>query len=159
MAPEVTGHTPVKKICLLDYGLVSKYIQGGVVHKPYGIDERLAHEGTSEYISRDGHLGCVSRRGDIDVLRYCLIEWLGGKSPWDQPTQPHPKTIHKNKINAFENKATFLQEAFSETLYYTKLPQPILKQLMNYIEILKFEDKPDYDSTESHSQANGTVFL
>ena len=98
-APEVTNHTPPKKVCLVDYGLVSKYTQEGI-HKPYGIDERCAHEGTLEYTSRDVHLGCVSRRGDVEVLLYCLIEWLGGKLPWDQPTQLHPKEMHKSKILA-----------------------------------------------------------
>lgn len=143
-APEITNHTPPKKICLVDYGLVSKYTQEGI-HKPYGIDERCAHEGTLEYTSRDVHLGCVSRRGDVEVLLYCLIEWLGGKLPWDQPQQPHPKEIHKSKILAFQNIDDFLNKAFSEGADSSKLPPIFLKHLMGYIKQLAFEEKPDYD--------------
>ena len=55
-----------RKVFLVDYGLVSKYTHRGV-HKPYVRDERCAHEGTLEYTARDFHLGCVSRRGDLEV--------------------------------------------------------------------------------------------
>lgn len=148
-APEVTQHTPMKKICLVDYGLVSKYVQEGGLHKPYRIDERSAHEGTLEYASRDAHLGAVSRRGDFEVLLYCLIEWLGGKLPWDQPQQPHPKEIHKSKIKAFRDMETFLHNAFSECSEDTKVPPTILIQLMKYIDTVAFEDKPDYHYVRS----------
>lgn len=153
-APEVTRHTPMKKICLVDYGLVSKYVtREGSLHKPYRVDERSAHEGTLEYTSRDAHLGCVSRRGDIEVLLYCLIEWLGGKLPWDLPQQPHPKEIHKNKISAFQTPDQFLEKAFSESLEDIKSPPPFLNRLMNYIEALEFEEKPDYNYLRSIFQA------
>ena len=148
-APEVTKHTPMKKICLVDYGLVSKYIQEGGVHKPYGIDERSAHEGTLEYTSRDAHLGCVSRRGDIEVLLYCLVEWLGGKLPWDQPQRPHPKEIHKNKISAFQDIDSFLNKAFSDGPNDIRGPPMFLKQIMRYIDTLTFEEKPDYNYLRS----------
>jgi len=147
--PEVTKHTPMRKICLVDYGLVSKYVQEGGLHKPYRIDERSAHEGTLEYTSRDAHLGCVSRRGDLEVLFYCLIEWLGGKLPWDQPQQPHPKEIHKSKISAFQNIDKFLEKSFSDGSEDIKVPPQFLNRMMNYIEDLAFEEKPDYNYTRS----------
>jgi len=148
-APEVTQHTPMKKICLVDYGLVSKYIQEGGLHKPYRIDERSAHEGTLEYASRDAHLGAVSRRGDLEVLLYCLIEWLGGKLPWDLPQQPHPKDIHKSKIKAFRDIDTFLNNAFSESSEDSKVPPSVLIRLMKYIDTVSFEEKPDYQYVRS----------
>merc|ERR1712203_544446 len=49
-----------------------------------GHDMRWAHEGTTEYTSRDAHIGCASRRGDLEVLFYNLIEWFGGSLPWDR---------------------------------------------------------------------------
>ena len=70
------------KIFLVDYGLASRYIHMGI-HRPFEPDQRSAHEGTLEYVSRDGHLGCVSRRGDMECLLYVVIEWLGGHLPWD----------------------------------------------------------------------------
>ncbi len=66
----------------MDFGLCSKYRPGGL-HKPYSPDRRWAHEGTLEYTSRDCHLGCFSRRGDLEVTLYNIIEWLGGKLPWE----------------------------------------------------------------------------
>jgi len=148
-APEVTKHTPMKKVCLVDYGLVSKYVTNQGLHKPYRVDERSAHEGTLEYTSRDVHLGCVSRRGDIEVLLYCLIEWLGGKLPWDREPQPHPKEIHKEKISSFLNPDQFLERAFAECTEDVKTPPPFLIRLMNYIETLEFEEKPDYNYVRS----------
>ena len=54
------------------------------LHSPCSLfPRRWAHEGTLEYTSRDCHLGCFSRRGDIEVTLYNLIEWLGGKLPWE----------------------------------------------------------------------------
>ena len=148
-APEVTKHTPIRKICLVDYGLVSKYVQEGGLHKPYRIDERSAHEGTLEYTSRDAHLGCVSRRGDLEVLLYCMIEWLGGKLPWDQPQQPHPREIHKNKISAFQNINKFLEKSSSDGSEDIKVPPSFLHQMMTYIDSLAFEEMPDYNYTRS----------
>lgn len=36
-------------------------------HKQYKHDTRWAHEGTMEYTSRDAHIGCASRRGDLEA--------------------------------------------------------------------------------------------
>ena len=152
-APEVTKHTPLKKVCLVDFGLVSKYVQEGGVHKPYRIDERSAHEGTLEYTSRDAHLGCMSRRGDIEVILYCLIDWLGGKLPWDKEPQPHPNDIHKSKISAFQDIENFLEKAFLNSPEDTKTAQSFLARLMNYINILTFEEKPDYSHLRSIFQS------
>ena len=70
------------KLFLVDFGLASRYLHLGI-HRPFEPDQRSAHEGTLEYVSRDGHLGCVSRRGDMECLLYVIIEWLGGHLPWD----------------------------------------------------------------------------
>ena len=39
------------------------------------LDSRWAHEGTLAYTSRDFHLGCFSRRGDVEVLIYLLSNY------------------------------------------------------------------------------------
>merc|ERR1712129_369868 len=61
------------KLFLVDFGLASRYLHLGI-HRPFEPDQRSAHEGTLEYVSRDGHLGCVSRRGDMECLLYVKIE-------------------------------------------------------------------------------------
>ena len=66
-------------------------------------DFRWAHEGTLAYTSRDFHLGCFSRRGDVEVLFYNLIEWLGGRLPWDDlEDKVSPSVIQNMKVEAFK---------------------------------------------------------
>jgi len=132
-----------RKVYLVDYGLVSKYTQLGV-HKPYVRDERCAHEGTLEYASRDAHLGCVSRRGDIEVLLYNIIDWIGGKLPWDKPEMDKPTVIQESKIRAFHDCEAFLSHAFQNKPY----PAFVLN-LMRYVSGLGFEEAPDYNYVRS----------
>ncbi len=35
-----------------------------------------------KYTSRDNHKGVESRRGDLEILGYNMIEWSGGILPW-----------------------------------------------------------------------------
>lgn len=138
--PKTTAASNVRNIFLVDYGLVSKYTHMGV-HKPYVRDERCAHEGTLEYTARDFHLGCVSRRGDLEILLYNVIDWIGGKLPWDLPTMAKPPVIHEAKIKAFQDPVAFMSKAFPNQ----PTPPPFLLDLMNYINQLSFEEAPDYD--------------
>ena len=101
--------------------------------------------GTLEYASRDAHLGCVSRRGDIEVLLYVLIDWLGGKLPWDTDEPIKPSQIHSMKIEAFHDIKGFLSEAFKISQSYPTF----LEDLMNLVKKLRFEEAPDYDYVRS----------
>lgn len=69
---------------------------------------RWAHEGTLEYTSRDSHIGCTSRRGDIEVLVYNLIEWWGGSLPWDRDIA-NAIGVKNAKFRAFTNPHKFLR--------------------------------------------------
>lgn len=133
------GTTLRKKIFLVDYGLASRYTYLGF-HKPFEPDARSAHEGTLEYTSRDAHLGCVSRRGDFEVLLYTLIDWLGGKLPWDTDEGLKPPAIQQLKIEAFHDIKEFLAKAFKDNSYPT-----FLEDLMISVKKLPFEETPDYD--------------
>ena len=50
-----------RDVYLVDFGLCVKYLKSGG-HKEYKADPRKAHDGTIEYLSRDAHIGCTSRR-------------------------------------------------------------------------------------------------
>ena len=50
-----------RDVYLVDFGLCVKYMKSGG-HKEYRADPRKAHDGTIEYLSRDAHIGCTSRR-------------------------------------------------------------------------------------------------
>jgi len=127
------------KVHLVDYGLCSRFTIGGL-HKQYTHDLRWAHEGTLEYTSRDSHIGCTSRRGDIEVLLYNLIEWWGGILPWDREFAS-PQIAKVAKFRAFANPLKFLRYCFRGN--GGKHPALLLK-LMRYISGLRFEDAPDY---------------
>jgi len=135
-------HTGINdKIFLVDYGLASRYIHMGI-HRPFEPDQRSAHEGTLEYVSRDGHLGCVSRRGDMECLLYVIIEWLGGHLPWDTDDDDRlkPNVIQQMKIDAFHDVKGFLTfKAFKNKTY-----PPMVEDLMNMVKQMRFEEAPDY---------------
>lgn len=123
---------------LVDYGLCSKF-RVGELHKQYRHDVRWAHEGTMEYTSRDAHIGSASRRGDLEVLLYNLIEWFGGSLPWDRELAS-PQVTKTAKFMAFRQMGKFLRICFRGQ----KFPLFLVK-FMKYISNLMFEDEPDYD--------------
>jgi hypothetical protein len=59
----------------------------------------------------------ISRRGDLEVLLFNVIDWLGGKLAWDKEPQMKPRQIHQMKINAFANVKKFLAKTFSTQSY------------------------------------------
>ena len=122
---------------LVDYGLCSKF-RIGDLHKQYKHDMRWAHEGTMEYTSRDAHIGCASRRGDVEVLFYNLIEWFGGSLPWDRE-RATPDVTKTAKFLAFKQINKFLSICFRGNSYPS-----FLAKFMNYINGLNFEEEPDY---------------
>jgi len=123
---------------LVDYGLCSKF-RVGDLHKQYKHDGRWAHEGTMEYTSRDAHIGCASRRGDLEVLFYNLIEWFGGSLPWDRECAS-PQVTKTAKFLAFRQMGKFLRICFRGE----KFPAFLIK-FMKYVNGLLFEEEPDYD--------------
>jgi len=129
------------KLFLVDFGLASRYLHLGI-HRPFEPDQRSAHEGTLEYVSRDGHLGCVSRRGDMECLLYVIIEWLGGHLPWDTDEEERlkPTVIQQMKINAFHDIKDFLKnKAFKDKTY-----PKVMEEMMKYVSNMEFEEEPDY---------------
>ncbi|MCL4120802.1 UNVERIFIED_CONTAM: hypothetical protein GTU68_007906 [Idotea baltica] len=84
----LVGYQPgtENQIFLVDYGLACRYKIDGK-HKEYKYDQRKAHDGTIEFTSRDAHIGAHSRRGDLEILGYNLVQWLCGKLPWEDNLQ------------------------------------------------------------------------
>lgn len=130
------------EIFLVDYGLCSKFEVGGL-HKPFVHNRRWAHEGTMEYTSREAHIGCAGRRGDLEVLLYNLVEWCGGWLPWDRD-HASIEEAEFGKFLAFEEIQPFLNVAFQGNHY----PQ-YLCLFMKYINTMTFEETPDYNYLRS----------
>jgi len=121
-----------KNIYLVDFGLCVKYIKADG-HKEYKHDPRKAHDGTIEYLSRDAHIGCTSRRSDLEVLCYNLYHWHTGTLPWLNVTD-NPKKVQ-------DKKEDFMGSVSANVAH---LP-PSTQNLFNYVAKLKFEAEPDYD--------------
>lgn len=76
--------TDPSKVYLADYGLSYRYCPDGK-HKEYKEDPRKGHNGTLEFTSLDAHKGAApSRRGDLEILSFCMLHWLSGRLPWDK---------------------------------------------------------------------------
>ncbi|KFP55902.1 Serine/threonine-protein kinase VRK1, partial [Cariama cristata] len=85
------------QVYLVDYGLAYRYCPEGV-HKVYKEDPKRCHDGTIEYTSIDAHKGVApSRRGDLEVLGYCMIHWLSGHLPWEDNLKD-PNFVRDSKI-------------------------------------------------------------
>ncbi|NXX12505.1 VRK2 kinase, partial [Podargus strigoides] len=78
------GYTNPHEVYLADYGLSYRYCPNGN-HKQYQENPRKGHNGTIEFTSIDAHKGVApSRRGDLEILGYCMLQWICGKLPWEQ---------------------------------------------------------------------------
>ncbi|XP_018421804.1 PREDICTED: serine/threonine-protein kinase VRK1-like [Nanorana parkeri] len=91
--------TDPSKVYLADYGLSYRYCPDGK-HKEYKEDPRKCHNGTLEFTSLDAHKGAApSRRGDLEILSFCMLHWLSGRLPWDQDLKfPSTVQIAKQKL-------------------------------------------------------------
>ncbi|XP_022212630.2 nucleosomal histone kinase 1 [Drosophila obscura] len=129
------GKAGAAQAYLVDFGLASHFITGDF--KP---DPKKMHNGTIEYTSRDAHLGVPTRRADLEILGYNIIEWLGVELPWV-----------KQKLLAVPLKVQKAKEAFMEdvggalkALFPKGVPVPV-GDYMKYVAKLKHNEEPDYD--------------
>ncbi|XP_077138877.1 serine/threonine-protein kinase VRK2 isoform X2 [Ranitomeya variabilis] len=126
------------KVYLADYGLSYRYCPNGK-HKEYKEDPRKCHNGTIEFTSRDAHKGVApSRRGDLEILAYCMLHWISGKLPWEQ---------------SLKDSAAILA---SKTKLWDDLPHSVtewcggetgcgeLAKFMTEVSVLAYTEKPNY---------------
>uniref|UniRef100_A0A7M4FX89 VRK serine/threonine kinase 1 n=1 Tax=Crocodylus porosus TaxID=8502 RepID=A0A7M4FX89_CROPO len=125
-------------VYLVDYGLAYRYCPEGV-HKEYKEDPKRCHDGTVEYTSIDAHKGVApSRRGDLEILGYCMIHWLSGHLPWEDNLKD-PNYVRDSKIRYRDNIADLMEKCF---LGENK-PDEIVKY-MEKVKLLSYEEKPFY---------------
>ncbi|GAB1610303.1 serine/threonine-protein kinase VRK2-like [Argonauta hians] len=119
----------IDKVYLIDYGLASKVIINDK-HKPYKPEKKNAHNGTLLYTSVDAHDGAdTSRRGDLQILGFCMYEWLTGNLPWKK---------HKENKEQVKREKQLLLENLS------KISNENLKTYFKLVEKLEYDEKPDY---------------
>ncbi|XP_054161071.1 probable serine/threonine-protein kinase DDB_G0292354 [Oppia nitens] len=131
--------SPARELYLVDYGLVERYRTQNGEHKEEEEDNRRANSGTIEFTSRDGHVGALTRRSDLEMLVYNTITWLsGGRLPWidekdyevvRQQKEYYMSHIDKLLIYAFKTKSS--------------IPKG-LDEFVRSIGRLGFKEDPDY---------------
>lgn len=130
------------QVFLVDYGLACRYTDPAGVHKEYRYDGRKAHDGTIEFTSRDAHIGAHSRRGDLEILGYNLLQWLCGRLPWeDNLSDCDYVAKHKRWYMEKQNQYKLFDACFPDD---APIP-PGLPEFFTYVAGLTFDEKPDYD--------------
>ncbi|KAG9484258.1 hypothetical protein GDO78_009919 [Eleutherodactylus coqui] len=126
------------KVYLADYGLSYRYCPNGK-HKEYKEDPRKCHNGTIEFTSRDAHKGVApSRRGDLEILAYCMLHWLSGKLPWEQNLQD-PSTVLASKSTLWDDLPQSVIEWSGREVGCQELAK-----FMAEVSLLVYSEKPNY---------------
>ncbi|XP_069787602.1 serine/threonine-protein kinase VRK1-like isoform X2 [Narcine bancroftii] len=127
-----------KEIYLADYGLAFRYCPNGA-HKCYKEDPRKGHNGTIEFTSIDAHKGVApSRRTDLEILGYCMLQWLCGKLPWEQKMKD-PVAVQQAKVKFMENLPTSVHQCFPSGYESSEIVN-----YLSYVSTLKYEERPHY---------------
>ncbi|KAL1121995.1 hypothetical protein AAG570_003403 [Ranatra chinensis] len=122
-----------KNIYLVDFGLACKYTTLAEFKK----DPKKTHNGTIEYTSRDMHMGVATRRGDMEVLGFNLLQWVVSKLPWEDSISS-PVQVQEKKQELMSDVSSYVKKHFSS------LPQGLIS-FLNYVVKLKHDQAPDYD--------------
>ncbi|XP_045919117.1 serine/threonine-protein kinase VRK1 isoform X1 [Micropterus dolomieu] len=143
----VLSHSDPNQVYLVDYGLAYRYAPDSVL-KEYKEDPKRCHDGTIEFTSIDAHKGAsASRRSDLEILCYCMVQWLCGRLPWEDKLQD-PLYVRDSKLRSQENISEFMTKCFS--------PQDKPDEIQRFMEEVKslgYQDKPPYDKLRSILQA------
>lgn len=126
---------------LVDFGLASRQTD-----KEYKIDPKKAHNGTIEYTSRDAHMGVPTRRGDLEVLAYNLVQWMCGSLPWEKDLK-NASQVQAQKEKYMNDIPAFMKACFKE-----KAPGPLVS-FLEYIKTIKYDAVPDYNKCKQFLEA------
>uniref|UniRef100_A0A3Q2ZFC9 non-specific serine/threonine protein kinase n=1 Tax=Kryptolebias marmoratus TaxID=37003 RepID=A0A3Q2ZFC9_KRYMA len=137
------SHSNPNQVYLVDYGLAYRYTPEGN-HKEYKEDPKKCHDGTIEFTSIDAHKGVSPcRRSDLEILSYCMVQWLSGRLPWEDRLQD-PQYVRDSKIRSRENIREFMSQCFSPQ----DKPDEIQK-FMEEVNSMGYKDRPPYEKLRS----------
>uniref|UniRef100_A0A673ADS0 VRK serine/threonine kinase 2 n=1 Tax=Sphaeramia orbicularis TaxID=375764 RepID=A0A673ADS0_9TELE len=143
------GHRDPEQVYLADYGLSYRYCPDGV-HKDYKENPKKGTDGTIEYTSLDAHKGVApSRRGDLQILGFCLLHWLCGSLPWDNVLN-NPTQVQEAKARLMENLPDSVLQ-MSTSRVGTEVVS-----FLQYVKSLGYKDKPDYQLLKGLLSCRGT---
>ncbi|XP_072221767.1 serine/threonine-protein kinase VRK1 [Leuresthes tenuis] len=137
------SHGDPDQVYLVDYGLAYRYAPDGVL-KEYKEDPKRCHDGTIEFTSIDAHKGAnACRRSDLEILSYCMVQWLCGRLPWEDRLQD-PLYVRDSKIRSQENIPEFMSKCFS-----SQEKPGEMQRFMEEVKSLGYKDKPPYEKLRS----------
>lgn len=122
------------QVYLVDFGLASHYSQ-----REYKPDPKKAHNGTIEYTSRDAHVGVPTRRGDLEILAYNMLQWLASELPWESNLRD-PVLVHQQKTKYMDNIPELMKKCFLKTA-----APAVLVKYFEYVARLRYDEDPDYE--------------
>uniref|UniRef100_A0ABM5FCN2 non-specific serine/threonine protein kinase n=2 Tax=Pogona vitticeps TaxID=103695 RepID=A0ABM5FCN2_9SAUR len=134
------GYKNPHEVYLADYGLAYRYCPNGN-HKEYQENPKKGHNGTIEFTSLDAHKGVApSRRGDLEILGYCMLQWMCGSLPW-QHNLRNPEAVQaaKNKL-LDELPDSVTQWAPSGT------DCGEIARFLKNVSSLAYDEKPEYET-------------
>ncbi|XP_066482307.1 serine/threonine-protein kinase VRK2 isoform X2 [Tiliqua scincoides] len=133
------GYGNPHEVYLADYGLAYRYCPNGN-HKEYLVNPKKGHNGTMEFTSLDAHKGVApSRRGDLEILGYCMLQWICGKLPWEQDLK-NPGAVQAAKtelLDELPNSVTNWAPAGTDC-------GEVAEFLINARD-LRYDEKPNYE--------------
>uniref|UniRef100_T1IMB7 non-specific serine/threonine protein kinase n=1 Tax=Strigamia maritima TaxID=126957 RepID=T1IMB7_STRMM len=127
-------------VYLIDYGTFIFYTYHNGKHRPYEPGPLFANWGTPAYTSRDLHVGACSRRGDLEMLAYNLLQWSSGVLPWVTKPEIEELAIYWEKLRCMDDIPKLFKQC-----YGSATPCPGLKEFFDYIVTLKFQEPPNYN--------------
>ncbi|CAF3663424.1 unnamed protein product [Rotaria socialis] len=124
-------------IYLLDYGLSRK------ASLQYEEKIQRRHEGTLEFTSIDVHRGAIpSFRGDLEILFYNMLHWLGARLPWITITDG--ARVQQAKMTARSDPSGFVRSIFANKNSISSKMLDALTQFFREIIEMNYTDKGDY---------------
>ncbi|XP_075781630.1 serine/threonine-protein kinase VRK2 isoform X4 [Pelodiscus sinensis] len=132
------GYTNPHEVYLVDYGLSYRYCPEGK-HKKYKENPKKGHNGTLEFTSLDAHKGVApSRRSDLEILGYCMLQWLCGELPWEQNL--------KNPVAVQAAKTKLMDELPDSVMKWAPTGSSCgeIAKFLACVYDLTYEEKPKY---------------
>uniref|UniRef100_A0A8C1ZQ20 non-specific serine/threonine protein kinase n=1 Tax=Cyprinus carpio TaxID=7962 RepID=A0A8C1ZQ20_CYPCA len=128
-----------ESVYLADYGLLDRYCPNGD-HKEYKENPKKGHNGTIEYTSIDVHKEVApSRRGDLEVLGYCLLHWQCGTLPWLSSLR-NPADVQEAKAKLMSNLP---DSVLNMSTYGTSTE---IARYLSSVKNLGYNEKPEYQT-------------
>ena len=111
-------------------------------------DPKRAHDGTVEFTSRDAHMGVApSRRGDMEILGYCLVQWLCGRLPWEDKLTDK-NYVADQKCKFMKDIPASMKRLFPSASASGKGVDGVPTEIQKYLQLvdeLEYTEEPDYN--------------